>query len=88
MLKISARDNKNNRQKREAAKTKTERNKRGNTNYSERVRPTWFCYAFKLGFFQVICQASLIFKSNLGLALSITFKKKTIIPVKASCDGV
>ena len=75
MLIISARDNKNNRQKREAAKTKTERNKRGNTNYSESVRPTWFCCAFKLGFLQVICQASLIFKSNLGLALSITLKK-------------
>ena len=31
----------------------------------------WFCCAFKLGFLQLIYQASLIFQSNLELALSI-----------------
>ena len=43
--------------------TKTERSK-GNRSYSERVRAKLFCCAFKLGFRQLICKASLIFKSN------------------------
>ena len=50
--------------------TKTERSK-GNRSYSERVRAKWFCCAFKLGFLQLICKISLIFKSNLELALRI-----------------
>ena len=49
-------------------KTKTERSKE-NKSYSERVRAKWFCCAFKLGFLQLICKASLIFNSNLELAL-------------------
>ena len=49
---------------------KTERSKE-NRSYSERVRAKWFCCAFKLGFLQLICKASLIFKSNLELAFSI-----------------
>ena len=56
-------------------KTKTEKNK-GDKSYSERVRAKWFCCAFKLGFFQLICKASLIFKSNLELALSIILKER------------
>ena len=48
--------------------TKTERSK-GNRSYSERVRAKWFCCAFKSGFLQLICKASLVFKSNLELAL-------------------
>ena len=55
--------------------TKTERIK-GNRRYSERVRAKWFCCAFKLGFLQLICKASLIFKSNLELALSIILKQR------------
>ena len=50
--------------------TKTERSK-GNRSYSERVRAKWFCCALKPGFFQLICEGSLIFKSNLEWALSI-----------------
>ena len=46
---------------------------RSGTSYSESVRAKWFCYAFKLGFVQLICKASLIFKSNLELAISIIF---------------
>ena len=65
--------------------TKTERSK-GNRSYSGRVRAKWFCCAFKSGFLQLICKASLIFKSNLELALSIILKQR-IIWVKA-CDGV
>ena len=43
--------------------TKTERSE-GNRSYSERVRAKWFCCGFKLGFLQLICKASLIYKSN------------------------
>ena len=56
-------------------KTKTEKNK-GDKNYSERVRAKWFRCAFKLGFLQLMCKASLIFKSNLELTLPIILKKK------------
>ena len=59
----------------------------GDRSYSEKVRDKWFCCAFKLGFLQLICKASLIFKSNLELALSITLKQR-IIWVKACCSGV
>ena len=62
--------------------TKTERSK-GNRSYSERVRAKWFCCAFKLGFLQLICKASLIFKSNLELTLSIILKQRELW-VKAS----
>ena len=80
---ISVRDNENNRWKRNKNKnknknkTKTETNK-GNKSYSERVRAKWFCCAFKLGFFQLICKASLIFKSNLELASSIILKEREL----------
>ena len=48
----------------------------GDGSYSERVRGKWFCWAFKLGFFQLISIASLIFKSNLEFALSIILKER------------
>ena len=57
--------------------TKTERSK-GNRSYSERVRAKWFFCAFKLGFLQLICKASLIFKSNLELALSIVLNQREL----------
>ena len=56
-------------------KTKqTNKDRKEQGGYSERVRAKWICCAFKLGFFQLICKASLIFKSNLELALSIILK--------------
>ena len=55
---------------------------RGNRSYSERVRAKWFCCAFKLGFFQLICNASLIFKLNLELALSIILKQRGLYESK------
>ena len=61
--------------------TKTERSK-GNRSYGERVRAKWFCCAFKLGFLQLICKASLIFKLNLELALSIVLKKRELYESK------
>ena len=56
---------------------KAERSK-GNGIYSEKVRAKWFCCAFKLGVIQLICKASLIFKSNLELALSIILKQREL----------
>ena len=55
---------------------------RGNKSYSERVRAKWFCCAFKLGFLQLICKASLIFKSNLELTLSIILKQREVHELK------
>ena len=73
---ISVRDDENNRWKRNKAKkikTKTKKNNE-DRSYSERVRAKWLCCAFKLDFLQLICEASLIYKSNLELALSIIVK--------------
>ena len=57
--------------------TKAERSN-GNRSYSERVRAKWFCCAFKLGFLQLICKTSLIFKSNLDSAPSIALKQREV----------
>ena len=54
-------------------KTKTEK-KKGDGNYSKRVRAKWYFCAFNLGFLQLIYKASLIFKSNIELVLSIILK--------------
>ena len=62
-------------------KTKTEKNK-GHKNYSERVRAKWLCFVFKLDFLQLICKASLSFKSNLELALSIILKERDLYESK------
>ena len=50
--------------------------KRQKQSHKERVRAKWFCYAFKLGFLQLMCKSSLIFKSNLELAL---YKSKHVV---------
>ena len=55
---------------------------RGNRSYIEKVKAKWFCRAFKLGFLQLICNASLIFKSNLELALSIILKQRELYKSK------
>ena len=60
---------------------KTERSK-GNGSYSERLRANSFCCTFKLGFVQLVCKASLIFKSNLELALSIILKQRELYESK------
>ena len=60
---------------------KAERSKE-NRSYSERVRAKRFCYAFKLGFSQLICIAYLIFKSNLEFALSIIVKQRELYESK------
>ena len=68
-------------QKNNKRKTKTERSK-GNRSYSERVRAKWSCCIFKLGFLQLIYQASLIFKSSFELALSIIAKQRELYESK------
>ena len=61
---------------RERQKTETERSKGvAQASYSDSVRAKWFCCVFKLGFVQLIRKASLIFKSNLKLPLSIILKE-------------
>ena len=56
---------------------KTEKNK-GNVSYSESVRAKWFCCTFRLCFLQLICNATLILKYNLELALSIILKDREL----------
>ena len=53
---------------------KTEINK--GTESIVKMRAKWFCCAFKLGFLRLIFKASLVFKSNLELALSIILKQR------------
>ena len=67
---------------RERQKNKDRKKERSGANYSESVRAKWFCCAFKLGFVQLICKVSLIFKSNLELALSIILKERELYESK------
>ena len=62
-------------------KKQRQKRARGNKSYSERVRAKWFCCAFKLGFFLLICNSSLIFKSNLELASSIILKQRGLYKI-------
>ena len=56
---------------------KTDRKKqRSGASYRESVRAKWFCCAFKLGFVQLICKASLILS-----AISSVNKEISCIPV-------
>ena len=59
-------------------KTNKDRKSIGNRSYNEGVRAKCFCCAFKLGFLQLLCKASLIFKSNLELVLSIILKQREL----------
>ena len=77
---------KTNKQTNKQKKTKTVKNK-GDRSYSERLRAKWFCFAFKLGFLQLICKVSLIFKSNLELALSIILKQRELYESKHVAVG-
>ena len=59
------------RKKKKIKNKKRDRKEQRGQSYSERVRAKWFCCAFKIGFPQLICKASLFFKSILELALPI-----------------
>ena len=63
-------------------KNKDRKKEISGTSYSESVRAKWFCCTFKLGFVQLICKASLIFKSNLELAISIILKERELYESK------
>ena len=63
-------------------KNKDRKKQKSGPSYSESVRAKWFCCAFKLGFVQLICKTSLIFKSNLELALSIILKERELYESK------
>ena len=69
---------------RETPKKKKQRQKKnkGDGNSNERVRAKWFCCAFMSGFLQLIFKTSLIFKSNLELALSIILKQRELYESK------
>ena len=42
----------------------------------------WICCAFKVGFLEIICKASLIFKLDLQLVLSIVLKERELYESK------
>ena len=71
-------------QKKNKRKTNRQKGARGTEALArtERVRAKLFCCAFKLGSLQLICKASLIFKSNLELALSIILKQRELYESK------
>ena len=61
-------------------KIKKQRQKRarGHKSYSESVRAKLFCCPLKLGFLQLMCKSSLIFKLILELPLSIILKQREL----------
>ena len=63
-------------------KYKDRKTQRNGTSYSENVRAKWFCYTLKLGFVQLMRKASLIFKLNLELSLSITLRERELYKSK------
>ena len=67
---------------RERQKRKDRKKQSSGASYRESVRAKWFCWAFKLGFVQLICKASLIFKWNLELALSSILKDRELYESK------
>ena len=67
---------------RERQKKKDRKKQRSGVSYSESAGAKWFCFLFKSGFVQVICKASLIFKSNLELALSTILKERELYESK------
>ena len=66
---------------REKEKTKTKR-KKGDPSYSENATAKWFCFAFNLGFIQLMCKAFLIFKLNWKLDWSIILKERELYKLK------
>ena len=81
---ISVIDNENNKQNRntkdKTKQTKTKNYKWGGS-YIERLRAKWFCFAFKLGFLQLILNGSLR-KPNLELALSNILNERELYESK------
>ena len=68
--------------KEKGSKNKEIKEQWDDASYSESMRAKWFCCAFKSGFLKLICKASLIFKSNLELVLSISLKERELYELK------
>ena len=81
IMKIIDERNKQQTNKQTNKQTITKKNK-WEGKYSKRIRAKWFCWAVKLGLLQLICKASLMFKSNLELALSIILKERELYESK------
>ena len=78
-------------QKKQKKKKQRQKRTREDKSYSERVRAKWFCSAFELDFLQLMCKASLVFKLNLELALSVILKQRELYeskqgPVECRCS--
>ena len=67
---------------RQRQKNKDRKTQKSGASYNESMRGKCFCCAFKLGFLQLTCKDSLIFKSNLELALSIILKERELYESK------
>ena len=72
---------------REMQKTTKEKQRQKGARGTEAIVKGWelndfFVCIFKLGFLQLICKASLIFKSSLELALSIILKQRELYESK------
>ena len=68
--------------KEKGKKTKDRKTQRSGSSYSESVGAKWFFCVFKLGFAQLIRKASLIYKLNLKLALSIILNERELYESK------
>ena len=64
---------------RRTQKKNKDRKEEGDKSYSDRARAKWFFSVFKLGFLQLICKASLIFKSDFRVSFTNYFKRKKFI---------
>ena len=63
-------------------KRKGKKQRQRNKRVAKAIVKVWFCFAFKLGFIQLLCKATLILKSNLELALSNILKERELYKSK------
>ena len=63
-------------------KRKQKQKQKGTRGMEAIVKAKWFCCVFKLDFLQLICKASLIFKSYLELILSIILRERELSELK------
>ena len=68
--------------KKRGKKYKARKKQRSGASYSESGRAKWFCRKISLGFVQLICKASIVFKSTLELVLSIILKERQLYESK------
>ena len=74
-------------EKKEREKSKDKRKQMVDASYSEVMWAKLF-FAVRLGFMQLMCKASLIFQSNIELALSVILKERKLYDSKTCCGGV